>query len=131
MTTTAGQMPDSREKEMSDTMLNLQEMEVNFGPQHPSTHGVLRVILKIDGERIVDAKPIIGYLHRGTEKLFENMTYPTCVPHTDRMDYVAAATNKPSTVSLGSGVDPRMNWASAVRRGPGNRRLRRSIPMRA
>jgi NADH-quinone oxidoreductase subunit D len=74
-------------------MLNLHEMEVNFGPQHPSTHGVLRVILKIDGERIVDAKPIIGYLHRGTEKLFENMTYPMCVPHTDRMDYVAAATN--------------------------------------
>ncbi|HVT03416.1 MAG TPA: NADH-quinone oxidoreductase subunit D [Thermoanaerobaculia bacterium] len=74
-------------------MLNLQEMEVNFGPQHPSTHGVLRVLLKIDGERIVDAKPVIGYLHRGTEKLFENMNYPQCVPHTDRMDYVAAATN--------------------------------------
>src|ERR1041384_3240211 len=47
----------------------------------------------IDGERIVDAKPIIGYLHRGTEKLFEHMAYPQCVPHTDRMDYVASATN--------------------------------------
>ncbi|HUO84844.1 MAG TPA: NADH-quinone oxidoreductase subunit D [Thermoanaerobaculia bacterium] len=68
-------------------------MEVNFGPQHPSTHGVLRVIVRIDGERILDAKPVIGYLHRGTEKLFENMAYPHCVPHTDRMDYVAAATN--------------------------------------
>jgi NADH-quinone oxidoreductase subunit D len=74
-------------------MLNLQEMEVNFGPQHPATHGVLRVILKVDGERIVDAKPVIGYLHRGTEKLFENMNYPQCVPHTDRLDYVASATN--------------------------------------
>jgi len=74
-------------------LLNLREMEVNFGPQHPSTHGVLRVILKVDGERIVEAKPIIGYLHRGTEKLFENMDYPQCIPHTDRMDYVAAATN--------------------------------------
>jgi len=74
-------------------MPNLQEMEVNFGPQHPSTHGVLRVILTVDGERIVEAKPVIGYLHRGTEKLFENMTYPQCVPHTDRMDYVASATN--------------------------------------
>ena len=74
-------------------MLNVEEMEVNFGPQHPSTHGVLRVILKIDGERIIDAKPVIGYLHRGTEKLFENMTYPQCIPHTDRMDYVASATN--------------------------------------
>lgn len=74
-------------------MLNVREMEVNFGPQHPSTHGVLRVILKVDGERIVDAKPVIGYLHRGTEKLFENMNFPQCVPHTDRMDYVASATN--------------------------------------
>ncbi len=68
-------------------------MEINFGPQHPSTHGVLRVLLKVDGERILDAKPIIGYLHRGTEKLFEHMAYPQCIPHTDRMDYVASATN--------------------------------------
>src|SRR5439155_6116228 len=75
------------------TMFDVHEMEVNFGPQHPSTHGVLRVLLKIDGERIIDAKPVIGYLHRGTEKLFENMPYPQCIPHTDRMDYVAAATN--------------------------------------
>jgi NADH-quinone oxidoreductase subunit D len=74
-------------------MLNVHDMEVNFGPQHPSTHGVLRVLLKIDGERITEAKPVIGYLHRGTEKLFENMNYPQCIPHTDRMDYVAAATN--------------------------------------
>src|SRR5256714_13303302 len=74
-------------------MFDVHEMEVNFGPQHPSTHGVLRVILKVDGERIIDAKPIIGYLHRGTEKLFENMAYPQCIPHTDRMDYVASATN--------------------------------------
>ena len=74
-------------------MFDVHEMEVNFGPQHPSTHGVLRVLLKVDGERIVDAKPIIGYLHRGTEKLFENMAYPQCIPHTDRMDYVASATN--------------------------------------
>lgn len=84
--------------EQSDTiagggMLNVHEMEVNFGPQHPSTHGVLRVLLKVDGERIIEAKPVIGYLHRGTEKLFENMNYPQCIPHTDRMDYVAAATN--------------------------------------
>src|SRR5881397_3134171 len=74
-------------------MFDVHEMEINFGPQHPSTHGVLRVLLKVDGERIIDAKPIIGYLHRGTEKLFEHMTYPQCIPHTDRMDYVASATN--------------------------------------
>src|SRR6266540_5327055 len=74
-------------------MFDVHEMEINFGPQHPSTHGVLRVLLKVDGERIIDAKPIIGYLHRGTEKLFEHMAYPQCIPHTDRMDYVASATN--------------------------------------
>ena len=74
-------------------MFDVHEMEINFGPQHPSTHGVLRVLLKVDGERIVEAKPVIGYLHRGTEKLFEHMAYPQCIPHTDRMDYVAAATN--------------------------------------
>src|SRR5258708_12137424 len=74
-------------------MFDVHEMEVNFGPQHPSTHGVLRVLLKIDGERIVSAKPIIGYLHRGTEKLFEHMAYPQCIPHTDRMYYVASPTN--------------------------------------
>ncbi len=74
-------------------MLGLREMELNFGPQHPSTHGVLRLVLKVDGERIVSARPDIGYLHRGTEKLFETETYPMVVPHTDRLDYVAAATN--------------------------------------
>ena len=74
-------------------LFDVEEMEISFGPQHPATHGVLRVQLKLDGEKIVDAKPIIGYLHRGTEKLFETMDFPQCIPHTDRMDYVAAATN--------------------------------------
>ena len=59
----------------------------------PSTHGVLRLVLKVDGEKILEAKPDVGYLHRGTEKLFETETYPMGIPHTDRMDYVAAATN--------------------------------------
>jgi len=85
---TVGSVPDSGEP-----MLGLREMELNFGPQHPSTHGVLRLVLKVDGERIVSARPDIGYLHRGTEKLFETETYPMVIPHTDRMDYVAAATN--------------------------------------
>ncbi|MGE5345630.1 MAG: NADH-quinone oxidoreductase subunit D [Acidithiobacillales bacterium] len=85
---TAGSAPEA-----GPTMLGLREMELNFGPQHPSTHGVLRLVLKVDGERIVSARPDIGYLHRGTEKLFETETYPMVIPHTDRMDYVAAATN--------------------------------------
>src|SRR6266545_3703518 len=75
------------------TLFDVQEMELNFGPQHPSTHGVLRLVLKVDGEKILEAKPDVGYLHRGTEKLFETETYPMGLPHTDRMDYVAAATN--------------------------------------
>ena len=74
-------------------LLGLHEMELNFGPQHPSTHGVLRLVLRVDGERIVSARPDIGYLHRGTEKLFETETFPMVVPHTDRLDYVASATN--------------------------------------
>jgi NADH-quinone oxidoreductase subunit D len=74
-------------------LFDVEEMEINFGPQHPATHGVLRVQMRLDGERIVSAKPIIGYLHRGTEKLFETMAFPACIPHTDRMDYVTAATN--------------------------------------
>jgi len=74
-------------------LFDSDEMEISFGPQHPSTHGVLRVMLRLDGEKIIDAKPIVGYLHRGTEKLFETMAFPQCIPHTDRMDYVAAATN--------------------------------------
>ena len=70
-----------------------EEMELNFGPQHPSTHGVLRLKLRVDGERILSCYPIIGYLHRGTEKLFELHPFFQNVPHTDRMDYVAAATS--------------------------------------
>src|SRR5438477_11053092 len=65
-------------------------MEINLGPQHPATHGVLRVILKVDGERIVESRTVIGYLHRGCEKLGESRSYPQVVVYTDRMDYVAA-----------------------------------------
>jgi len=66
---------------------------VNMGPQHPSTHGVLRVILKLEGEGIVDALPVIGHLHRGVEKLGENMKYLEALTLTDRLDYTAAFSN--------------------------------------
>jgi NADH-quinone oxidoreductase subunit D len=79
--------------EKRPTLFDVKEMELNFGPQHPSTHGVLRLKLKVDGERVVDCYPIIGYLHRGTEKLFELHPFVQNVPHTDRMDYIAAATS--------------------------------------
>jgi NADH-quinone oxidoreductase subunit C/D len=66
---------------------------LNMGPQHPSTHGVLRVILELEGETIVDACPIVGYLHRGTEKLAEQKTYFQVLPLTDRLDYLAPPSN--------------------------------------
>jgi len=75
------------------TILHTKELEINMGPQHPSTHGVLRVRLKLDGERVVDAESIIGYLHRGVEKIAENRNYIKCVPYFDRTDYIAAVSN--------------------------------------
>jgi len=68
-------------------------LRINMGPQHPSTHGVLRVVLNLDGELIVDCDPVIGYLHRGTEKLGEHHRYAQIIPWTDRTDYVAAPMN--------------------------------------
>ncbi len=102
-----------------ETLFDLEEMELNFGPQHPSTHGVLRLKLKVDGERIVDCYPIIGYLHRGTEKLFELHPYFQNVPHTDRMDYVAAATNNLAYVGaveklVGLTVPPRARYIRTI-----------------
>ncbi|MCY3973441.1 MAG: NADH dehydrogenase (quinone) subunit D [Candidatus Dadabacteria bacterium] len=69
------------------------EMILNMGPQHPATHGVLRIVLGLDGEVIKNVVPHIGYLHRGIEKLCENITYQQCLPYTDRMDYLAAICN--------------------------------------
>jgi NADH-quinone oxidoreductase subunit D len=74
-------------------MFDTDEMVINMGPQHPATHGVLRVVLRLDGERVVDADVVIGYLHRGVEKLSENRDWPQIVLLTDRLDYVASATN--------------------------------------
>ena len=70
-----------------------ERMILNMGPSHPSTHGVLRVVLELDGETIVRADPDIGYLHRGDEKIAENMTYNQFVPYTDRLDYLAPRAN--------------------------------------
>lgn len=69
------------------------EMLLNLGPQHPSTHGVLRVVLKLDGEVITDAEPDMGYLHRGVEKLSEHRTYPMIIVLSDRDDYLSAMNN--------------------------------------
>jgi NADH-quinone oxidoreductase subunit D len=73
--------------------LKTEELLLNMGPQHPSTHGVLRLILHIEGEVVLDADPDIGYLHRGMEKLAERRTYAQVLPLTDRNDYLAAMSN--------------------------------------
>src|SRR4029453_7619561 len=73
-----------------ETLLDTEEMVLNMGPQHPSTHGVLRVILKLDGETVTDLDCDIGYLHRGVEKICENRNYSMITPYWDRTDYVAA-----------------------------------------
>ncbi len=70
-----------------------EELVLNMGPQHPSTHGVLRLLVELDGELVTDVKPIIGYLHRCFEKHCEYLTYPQIIPYTDRMDYLASMYN--------------------------------------
>jgi NADH-quinone oxidoreductase subunit D len=78
---------------MGDTFLDSTELVLNMGPQHPSTHGVLRVIVHLDGEKVLGTECMIGYLHRGVEKIAENRTYTQFAPYVDRMDYVAAVSN--------------------------------------
>ncbi len=75
------------------TFLDSTELVLNMGPQHPSTHGVLRIILKLDGEKVTGTDCVLGYLHRGVEKIGENRTYQQFAPYVDRMDYVAAVSN--------------------------------------
>ena len=74
-------------------MLTSEEFELNMGPQHPSTHGVLRMVLKMDGERVVSCEPIVGYLHRSIEKMAENRTFAQVIPVTDRLDYCTSMTS--------------------------------------
>lgn len=84
--------PEHPESESLPT-LRTEELLLNMGPQHPSTHGVLKVILQLEGERIVKSTPVMGFLHRGVEKLAEDGTYHQFIPHTDRLDYVCAMYN--------------------------------------
>ena len=70
-----------------------QDMEVNMGPQHPATHGVMRVLIRCDGELVTGAQPHLGYLHRCAEKIGENVEWLQYLPYTDRYDYLAAMNN--------------------------------------
>lgn len=84
--------------EAEDEAYTEDTMVLNMGPQHPSTHGVLRIILELDGEQVVKANPVIGYLHRAKEKIAENFTYNQFIPYTDRMDYLAPLHNNVAVV---------------------------------
>ncbi len=84
-----------------------EKMILNMGPSHPATHGVLRLVLELDGEIITKATPDIGYLHRGDEKIAENMQYNQFVPYTDRLDYLAPLANN---VAYSLAVEKLMNW---------------------
>jgi NADH-quinone oxidoreductase subunit D len=91
------------------------DMVLNMGPQHPATHGVLRVLLRLDGETIIKCIPELGYLHRGYEKLAENTTYNEFIPHTDRLDYLAPMSNNVGIAlamenALGIEAPPRAQW---------------------
>jgi NADH-quinone oxidoreductase subunit D len=74
--------------------MKTEEIVLNMGPQHPSTHGALRLILRLDGERVVSAMPDLGYIHRGIEKMAENMTYSQFIYLTDRLDYLSSMLNE-------------------------------------
>ena len=87
--------PDSAAKNADAAAQEFQteKMSLSMGPSHPSTHGVLRLQLELDGEVVTQCDPILGYLHRGDEKIAENMTYNQFVPYTDRLDYLAPLAN--------------------------------------
>lgn len=113
--TTTYEAPDSAAKAAqgaehyqaeTDDMLG-EKMTLNMGPSHPATHGVLRLVLELDGELITSADPDVGFLHRGDEKIAENMHYNQFVPYTDRLDYLAPLANN---VAYACAVEKLMGW---------------------
>lgn len=89
-----------------------EKLVLNMGPSHPATHGVLRLILELDGEEITKADPDVGFLHRGDEKIAENMQYNQFVPYTDRLDYLAPLANN---VAYALAVEKLMGWELPAR----------------
>ncbi|WP_009964446.1 NADH dehydrogenase (quinone) subunit D [Verrucomicrobium spinosum] len=101
----AAQYAQGHEEAVSD-MIG-EKLVLNMGPSHPATHGVLRLVLELDGEIITKADPDVGYLHRGDEKIAENMHYNQFVPYTDRLDYLAPLANN---VAYAMAVEKLMGW---------------------
>ncbi|WP_193211483.1 NADH dehydrogenase (quinone) subunit D [Luteolibacter marinus] len=114
--TTDYQAPDvaakAAEYHEETTDLMGEKMVLNMGPSHPATHGVLRLILELDGETITKAEPDVGFLHRGDEKIAENMHYNQFVPYTDRLDYLAPLANN---VAYACAVEKLMDWQLPAR----------------
>ena len=94
-------------EEISDSEVLGEKLTINMGPSHPATHGVLRIVLELDGEIIIKADPDVGYLHRGDEKIAENMQYNQFVPYTDRLDYLAPLANN---VAYTLAVEKLLGW---------------------
>src|ERR687892_2658058 len=109
--------------ETFEEKINAEERDylwtLNFGPQHPATHTTLRIVLKLDGERVVDAMPDIGYLHSGFEKLGEHLDYNQYVTVTDRMNYISPMANNVAwhhsvETLLGIEVTPRCKYIRTI-----------------
>ncbi|MFR2287457.1 MAG: NADH-quinone oxidoreductase subunit D, partial [Akkermansia sp.] len=84
-----------------------ETMTLNVGPSHPATHGVLRLVLELDGEEIISCDPVVGHLHRGMEKIGETIQYNQFVPYTDRFDYLAPLSNN---IAYACAVEKLMGW---------------------
>jgi NADH-quinone oxidoreductase subunit D len=108
---TAGRIAAHLDTDAAQDLLG-EKLIVNMGPSHPATHGVLRLVLELDGETITKATPDVGYLHRGDEKIAENMTYNQFVPYTDRLDYLAPLANN---VAYALAVEKLMGWELPAR----------------
>ena len=103
---------------MSSTTVapEFKTITINMGPQHPSTHGVLRLVIELDGESVVSLKPVMGYLHTGMEKIMESKSYTKSLTVTDRMDYLSPLGNNMAyvgAVSLSGASDERMGSVTA------------------
>ena len=106
----------ARAQQALDGELVGERMILNMGPSHPSTHGVFRLVLELDGEEIVNCWPEIGYLHRAFEKMCETVMYTQCFPYTDRLNYVSPLVNKYIVAIVNSlRTDPDMLSGSSTR----------------
>ncbi|MCE9518078.1 MAG: NADH dehydrogenase (quinone) subunit D [Verrucomicrobia bacterium] len=110
------EVPDAAAKAMQheDAVQDMigEKLVINMGPSHPATHGVLRLVLELDGEIVTKADPDVGFLHRGDEKIAENMHYNQFVPYTDRLDYLAPLANN---VAYAMAVEKLMGWTLPAR----------------